>query len=122
MWRSFWNVMTADQATCKVTIQPFHSDVSCMGSCTVLLEPLLFSMHATTGIECPPELVENYNVTLFIDCHCLSNINFKPKRFDYAMFQYGNPRSELYRAHWSLKDFIWCLGSPEHKVLAVDMA
>ena len=55
---------------CEATIQPFHSDVSCMRSCTVLLEPLLLSIHVTIVTECPPELVQNHNVTLFIDCHC----------------------------------------------------
>ena len=70
----------------------------------------------------PPEHVENHNVMLFIDRHCLSNIILKPKWSDYAMFQYGNPRSALYSMQWSLKDFIWCLGFPEHRVLAVDMA
>ena len=122
MWWPFWNVTSADQSNCKGTIQSFHSDVSCMESCTILLELLLFLMHATMGTECPPELVENHNVTLFIDCHYLSNIILKPKRSDYAMFQYVNPRIALYRVQWSEKDFIWCLRSPEHRVIAFEMA
>ena len=77
MWWPFWNATSADQSTCKVMIQPFDSDASCMGSCTVLLEPLFFSMHTTMGTECPPELVENHDVTLFIDRHCFSNIILK---------------------------------------------
>ena len=117
----FWNATSADQSTCKETIQPFHSDVSCMRSCIVLLEPLLFLMYATTGTECPPELVENHDVMLFIDRHCLCNIILKPKQSNYAMFRYGNPCSALYRVQWSLKDFIWRLRSPEHRVFAVDI-
>ena len=31
MWWPFWNAKSVDQPTCKATIQPFHSDVSCMG-------------------------------------------------------------------------------------------
>ena len=114
--------ISADQWTCKVTIQPFHSDVSCMGSCTILLEPLLFLMHAMMGTECPPELVENQDVMLFINCHCLTNNFLKPKWSDYDKFRYGNTGSALYRVQWSLKDFIWCLRSPKHRFLAVDMA
>ena len=120
MWWPFRNTMSADPSTCKGSIQPFHSDVSCMGSCTILLEPLLFSMYTTTGTGCPPELVENHDVMLFIDHHCLSNI-IEPKQSDYAMFRYGNPRSALYRVQWSLKDFIRCLRLPEHTVPVVEM-
>ena len=75
----FWDATSADQSTCKATIQPFHSDVCRMGSCTALLEPLLFSMHAMTGTEYPPELFENHDVMLFINRHFLSNIILKQK-------------------------------------------
>ena len=78
-------------------------------------------MYATTGTECPLELVKNHDVTLFIDHHCLSNIILKPKRSDYAMFRYGNPRSALYRVQRPLKHVIWCLRSSEHRVIVVDM-
>ena len=44
-----WNATFADQSTFKAMIQLFHSDVRYMGRCTALLEPLLFSMDATTG-------------------------------------------------------------------------
>ena len=122
MHRPFWNATSAHQSTCKATIQQFHNYNSCMGSCIVLLEPLLLSLHPTTGTKCPPELVKNNNVALFINRNCLSNIILKPKRSDYIMFRKGNPRAVLRRVKWSLKDLIWRLSSPEHRVLAVDMA
>ena len=95
---------------------------SCMGSCTILLEPLFLPNHTTTSKKCLPELVKNNNVMLFIDRNCLSNIILKPKQSDYAMFQYGNSCSGLHRVQCSLKDFIWCLSSPKHRVLAADIA
>ena len=52
MWWPLWNATSANQSTCKAGIQPFHTDVRCMGSCTVLLEPLLFPMDASMGRVC----------------------------------------------------------------------
>ena len=61
-------------------------------------------MHAMMGTECPPELLENQDVMLFINCHCLTNNFLKPKWSDYDKFRYGNTGSALYRVQWSLKD------------------
>ena len=68
----------------------------------------------------PRRVQSVHNITLFIDRNCLSNITFKPKRSDYAMFRYGNPCGALRRVQLSLKAIIWRLSSPEHRVLGIE--
>ena len=50
---------------------------SCLNYC--------FSLHATTGTKCPPELVKNNKVTPFVDRNCLSKIILKPKQSYYSI-------------------------------------